>query len=335
MKYTFILILSILFCIIGPNSYAKSSKDDYAGSMGPFLADLIEMPKDFKISEEELEEGSVYIQSLRKKKEQASQIIPKEKTPFIPGMSLTMPTKVMPIDALRSSDQALLGKYGNSKNYIEYNTGKLIRKNRKLGRKDISFDFIYDSYDYKNSDDAFDVTYRGKEADFSGMLLFTGHSFFYRGAIDLGHGVGFGVGYNGGKGRFVSDLAVSEAQFYFWTLPVDYSLIAQFHLGTRLSFSFAGGPSVIGAIQYRNDFPQGHKRKITRQFSPGAFAMAKLKISLTEFFPKASRTLLQGESVTKYYLSFLARAHSYSLFRTEDVSITGVSFGIGLNFEYI
>lgn len=246
-------------------------------------------------------------------------------------------------DRLKQSGQAFINTSGTSKEYSEYSIDDNLDKVSNAGDKTFSFVFYKDDYNYYNSNNSFDSTYRytglagQRGSDPAGILRITGHQLWTTTPVKIGWGIGAGVGYNGGFGFFnrsVTGNEQSNARFHLWTFPLDLSMALEAPLFSWMKFGVYGGPSAMGLLQVRNDFEDKHARKRVRQVGYGYFAAAKLHFSLTGLSSASRNELFTAYSITKYYLTLEARMQSYDNFASPDVSIDGTSFGVGFNFEY-
>ncbi len=71
------------------------------------------------------------------------------------------------------------------------------------------------------------------------------------------------------------------------------------------------------------------------QFSPGYFASAKVKISLSAIFKQTSVNMFRTYDITKFYLVSHARLQEHKKFAQKDLAMSGMTFGLGLNFEFL
>ncbi len=246
-------------------------------------------------------------------------------------------------DKLRSAGQTPIGTFVGEKQYIQHSKEEVVSSMRDVGRSTFSFVFYRDDFNYNSANNAFDYTYRyeggaGTESsDFSGILRFTGHRIYYQKFVRLGWGVGAGVGYNGGNGFFdkeIADSGQSNTHFNLWTFPLDISFSMELPVASFAKLGFYAGPSAIGVLQSRDDFDNEDSRKRMRDYGYGYFAAAKMHISLSGLSSSSSHEMFGSYSITRYYLTLEARTQSYGGFTAADISIDGVSFGAGLNFEY-
>lgn len=235
---------------------------------------------------------------------------------------------------------------GNQTNLLEFKNSDLLKDMKDKGNKNFSFMFYKDTFDYKNQASDFDKVFRGdsskqvrvsegghKYLEVPLMLRFSGHELFYRGFVNFGWGIGLGLGYNSGKGRF-TDGSSSQVNFSLWTVPVDFSLLMEFPILPWVKLSMTGGPSVLGLMQNRSDLPDGNKRKNINQMSTGYFAAAKVNLALSQIFPSASYEFLSAYKITRYFLSLEGRTQNYSNFQSSDLEVSGSSLGAGFTFEF-
>ncbi len=221
--------------------------------------------------------------------------------------------------------------------YLEHSNEGILSAIRGRGARSFSFGFYYDTYDYTNSSgtEDFERTFRTQGSSDPGIIFnLAFHRFFVRKALRIGWGASLGAGYNQGTAFFKNSTTQSSAEFNLWTIPVDLSLLIESSAEGLMRFGFEFGPSMMGIAQSRNDFEDDDSRKRLYQVSPGAFAKAKLGLSLSRWMPKNALGLYHQFKVTNYLVNFEVRGHYYGNFKTESIEVSGVSAGIGFSFDY-
>ncbi len=237
----------------------------------------------------------------------------------------------------RSFDNTLPGS-GNlhGDGYLEYKFKDLYKSRAQSANANLSFTYFKDGYDYKDNSRVYDKTFKNNLAGTynTGLLIISSHRYFSKDIFSFGHGVNFGVGFQNGVGKFSSDGSSSTAKFHLWTLPIDYALGIEMDLGTTFSFALSGGPSAMILMQNRSDFLDGEKGKRVNQFGYGFSGMGSLRFNLFDIFPRSSYNLYRNHSITKYHMTLSARYQNYDHFQ-DKITISGLSFGVGLLFEYL
>jgi len=203
------------------------------------------------------------------------------------------------------------------------------------GKAQWGFTYIKDSYDYKDSGDVFKKTYEeGTGSQKAGILLISTDYFLGKSAFRSLIEINFGVGYNTGKGVFI-DGTQSNTKFFLYTLPLDFGFGLDMRLSSYIKFTVSGGPSAMGLLQNRGDKAAGEKNKNRRQISYGYYGMGKFLLNLSRIFPSTGRYMIDSYEVTGLHLTLTARLQNYKNFQDDDISISGVSLGIGFTFEFI
>lgn len=202
-----------------------------------------------------------------------------------------------------------------------------------------TFSYIQDTYDYKDRNNIFETVYRdGSQASSYGtfLLKFKDRMFsaFY-------YGVNLGFGYSRGKGFFIPDgvsLSTpkeSNIEFKLYTVPVELALGFKTNLGSYLSFGANVAPGVMGLWQHRDDRDYQDDSKNIRQVGFGYSAEVSLGINISRISTQYGVDLLSHYKISNFSLDFFARNQSYSQFKQADLEITGMSFGVGLTFDYL
>lgn len=219
--------------------------------------------------------------------------------------------------------------------FTEMNSREVLADVHRKGRYGYGFKYIQDQFDYKTPNEgAFQRAYQDASGSIQGgYLLFGGDRYLWRKYVDLSLVGQVGFGYNQGVGRFV-DGSASQTKFRLWTLPLEVGVALSIPVGTWFSLKGSAGPSLLGIIQTRDDRPRGHSEREKRQFSPGYFAEAVLRLNLSRIFPGTGFTVFKDYQASNFYLDILMRTQSYENFK-DELSITGSSLGLGFSFEFI
>jgi len=202
------------------------------------------------------------------------------------------------------------------------------------------FSFIQDNFTYEDRDNVFEKTFRRDndndlDSDFNGILRLHGAKYFNQHWLKIGYGGAVGVGYNGGFGLFKTNGETSEAHIKLWTIPIEAFVDLSLDLTSYFQLNLQVAGSVMGLIQSRSDFEDGKKKKRRRQMGLGYAATGFLKFNLSKFIPKLGFNLLSSNSVNRYYLHLMIRNQSYANFKSEDLKISGTSFGLGFSLDYL
>ena len=243
--------------------------------------------------------------------------------------------------AFKQIGYTLPGTFSGADRYIEYSNADLVSTLEKQGKKGFGISYYMDNYEYSDANGTFNKVFKndtaGSNSHQLGLIQLSFNRFWLRKWVDVGYGMNLGVGYNKGKGYFSqSTNEMSDVVFQLWTIPVDLAInLERSFFWSWIKLSISGGPSMMGLIQTRNDFGETENKKRRNQFSVGYFGAANMRFSLSKLSDKKAFKLYAAHSVSQCYLNLGARLHNYSNFQDEDVSISGVSFGLGFTFEYL
>ncbi len=227
-------------------------------------------------------------------------------------------------------------KYENRENELVVKNNDIYNKIYDKGARAFGFAYVQDGYSVKDQEGIFQRTYeRSTGSVRGGTLHFEFDESLYKGVIDFNYGLGFGVGFSQGRGSFKNNQGQeSDTTFSLYTIPLDLRLSIDILENKYFEVSLAGGPSVMGLYQSRNDLDGGEEGKRVRQYSFGYFGQAKLKISMASFNKSIITSNFLIRNVTNMYLNLQARIQNYEKFQ-DNLSITGSSFGIGFSFDYL
>jgi hypothetical protein len=222
---------------------------------------------------------------------------------------------------------------------LKYKNDEIFKKIYSKGQSSFSFTYIQDSFDVKDAANVFERSFNAETGTTRGGTL---HLFFdnyiTRSFISPFWGGGFGVGYSQGKGVFSQSTDIeSNVRFQLFTVPLDFRLGMDIGRGEYFKLSVAGGPSVVGLLQTRSDKERderGENGRYRRQVGYGFFGHAKAQVSLSTIASDMAFDTYTQYDMTNMYLNLEARFQSYENFQ-DDISISGLSFGIGLSFEYL
>ena len=91
--------------------------------------------------------------------------------------------------------------FRDSEHYPEYKNKKILGQVKNRSDYRLTFLIMRDSFRYDNAYGNFDRVYRNSEkSDISGLLLLAQDWYLAQGFLRLLYGLGFGLGYSGGKG---------------------------------------------------------------------------------------------------------------------------------------
>jgi hypothetical protein len=91
----------------------------------------------------------------------------------------------------------------------------------------------------------------------------------------------------------------------------------------------------MALFQDRHDKAEGEGQKRIGQFGLGGVLGTALKIDLMQFKRMANIDLLSSSSVTDYYLNIEARYHNYFWGFLDDISVNGLSLGLGISYDFL
>lgn len=227
-------------------------------------------------------------------------------------------------------------QYENEENQLVTKNSTIYNEIYDKGSRAFGFAYVQDGYSVKDSNGVFQRTYeRSTGSVRGGTLHFEFDESLYKGLVDLNYGLGIGVGFSQGKGSFKSNQGQeSDTTFSLYTIPLDFRLSFDILENKFFKVAIAGGPSVMGLYQSRDDLDADEDGKRVRQYSFGYFGQAKLKISMASFNKNIIISNFLSQNVTNMYLNLIARMQNYEKFQ-DNLSITGSSFGIGFSFEYL
>lgn len=229
----------------------------------------------------------------------------------------------------------LPGTFEKNENYIELDKNQMAKEFRNVSSGGINLSFIKNGYTYQSRNDVINRTVgTGYKSIKGGSLFVRNDSYFYRTTfVNTYWALGAGLGYNSGKGIFVTGER-SETTFNLWEIPIDLGLGLEIPISSWFKLAATGGPSVMGLMQSRSDFERGEKGKRKTQYSYGQFANLQMKINLTGFSGESAYDLFASSEITNLFMNLEARYQSYRNFQ-DDIKISGTSFGIGFTFEYL
>lgn len=225
--------------------------------------------------------------------------------------------------------------YENKKDLITFNNEHIHEQIYNKAESSFSLSYIMDTYDISDSRGVFQRSFvDASGAQRGGAILLNFDEYFHRGVFNTFYGLGLGLGYSLGKGIFSSSTGTeSNVEFKLYSIPVDLRLGFDLVTSRYFRLSVAGGPSVLGLWQSRNDLERDDDQKYRRQVSYGYFANGKLQISISALSSSKALNMFSISDVTNMFLNLEARIQSYENFQ-DDLSITGASFGAGFTFEY-
>ncbi len=211
-----------------------------------------------------------------------------------------------------------------------------LNKFREKAKNQLSFAVLLDNFNYGGPSGVYDQLYDGSDKDFINNFFFQGsyNYYFMKNIVLLSAGANAGVSYKSGKGNF-DDGTTSETKIVLWAIPVDLSLNLQIPLGSLFRIEATAGPSLMTLLQNRDDREDGESGQNLYQLSPGYFVGGSLKINWGNIFKKSALALYNSSEVTNFFLNINARYETYNKFSEESVKVDGISYGIGLGFEFL
>jgi hypothetical protein len=227
------------------------------------------------------------------------------------------------------------GSLEGKANYIEIDKKQMSYEFRRLSRRGINLTYLDNRNSYESNNDIINQTI-GQGADHvkGGSLLVRSDQYFFHTFLLNGFwSLGTGVGFNSGKGIFITGER-SEATFRLWEIPLDLGLGLEIPIYHWFKVVGVAGPSGLALYQNRSDFKDGEKGKNKIQVSPGQFASAQFKINLSGFSDDYAHELYTNSNITNLLFNVEARYQSYQKFQ-DPIKVSGTSFGIGFTFEYL
>ena len=227
------------------------------------------------------------------------------------------------------------GSLEGKENYLEIDKKQMSYEFRRLSRKGINLTYLDNRNSYESNNDIINQTIgQGAGHVKGGSLLVRSDQYFFHTFLLNGFwSLGSGVGFNSGKGIFVSGER-SETTFRLWEIPLDLGLGLEIPIYHWFKVVGVAGPSGLALYQNRSDFKDGEKGKNKIQVSPGQFASAQFKINLSGFSDEYAHELYTSSNITNLLLNIEARYQSYQKFQ-DPIKVSGTSFGIGFTFEYL
>lgn len=228
---------------------------------------------------------------------------------------------------------------GKEKEIVTYKNEELAKEYAGRGNSGLSFTYIYDTYDYADRAGIFKRTFENSDAAKSiksGYLTFSYKNKFSKGErFSLLGDLSLAVSYATGDGLFGDTGEKSLTRFQFWTIPLEFMIGGRVSLGNYVDLNLVGGPAVAFIIQNRNDREDGAKDKKIQQVGYGFSGYASLDFSLTRINPNYAVSLKRTSSITDMSISIMLKTTSLANFKNEDFEISGTSFGLSFNFEYL
>ncbi|WP_127717692.1 hypothetical protein [Halobacteriovorax sp. HLS] len=195
-------------------------------------------------------------------------------------------------------------------------------------------DFYMNNFDYSDSRGIYDSTFKSNSGATGGSLNLSSDFYISKGAVNFGVGVGGGLGYATGKGIFSANGTVSDMNFNLYSIPVDFRFLMEIPLGRAVKFTTAAGPSAMVLRQNRSDRDAKEEGKTTTQVGYGYFGEAKLKLNLSYMMPDKGFEYYKFHEVNFMSVDLMMRTQNYSGF-ADNIEISGISYGIGVTFEFL
>jgi len=253
-------------------------------------------------------------------------------TSFIPNA--LQGDQLLPTNEILHPGVPTAGTMSNLDNILTTNDAEDFKLRINSGTRSFSFYYLKDNFTYQNDRGIYEKTFRARTgAQEGGSLHFAMDGYFNRRYVDLFWNLDTGFGYNQDKGVFVTGVQ-SDTTFKLWTLPVDAGLGLSIPIGRWIKLTAAGGGSALGLYQSRNDRDPQDDDKEVRQIGFGYYAQAKMQISLSSLMSRQAFEMFKDYSVTNTLLDVVIRSQNYTKF-SEEITISGTSYGLGFSFEYL
>ncbi|HLE10197.1 MAG: hypothetical protein A2504_05145 [Bdellovibrionales bacterium RIFOXYD12_FULL_39_22] len=235
----------------------------------------------------------------------------------------------------QSTGQTLTGTFDEGNEYISTRKIDLMRSISNKGRSGFGLNYYQNNFNYKDSKNIFKKTFQDdKDAVNVGFLEIEFQKFFMRYFIDLGIVANISAGFNRGVGLFQTSQTKSHTEFKIWTIPIDLGLSLEIPVSTWIKLCGSGGATLAMLSQNRNDLKDDDSDKTKIQMGTGYFAEAKFRFALSNAMASSGAALYSSMGITKQYFNIMARMHNLSNFQ-DDITISGVTFGVGITFEYL
>jgi hypothetical protein len=207
---------------------------------------------------------------------------------------------------------------------------RLVNKSEFL----FAIDFYMNKFDYQDDRGIYDKTFGSNTGSKGGSLNLSSDYYLSKGMVNFGMGAGAGLGYSTGKGIFESNGQVSEMNFNLYSIPLDLRFSMEIPIGRAAKLTGAAGPSGMILIQNRSDRDNKEDGKTIRQFGVGYFVEGKLKFNLSYLMPDTGFEYYKFHEVSFMSVDLMVRTQDYSGF-SDEISISGMSYGIGVTFEFL
>lgn len=260
----------------------------------------------------------------------------KGKAYSLPGSAERTDGELTEKEKILSTGNDVPFKFENNENLIEFKNREIFNKIHNKGESAFTFGYIKDEYEVKDSRNVFQNSFEDATGSKrGGAVHLSFDNYLTRGLFNVSYGLGMGVGFWEGKGRFAnSTTQESNVVLKLYYAPIDFRLGLELNPSKYFKIGLSGGPSVMGLFQSRSDKNQNESDKYRRQVSYGYFGSAKLQLSMSGMSKSLAFKTFSQSDLTNMFLNFEARMQSYENFQ-DDISITGASFGIGVTFEYL
>jgi hypothetical protein len=229
--------------------------------------------------------------------------------------------------------------FQGNESYVKIKNEEILKSGYKKSDDQWSFSYFYDTFDYADRANIFEKTFRNDDSAKSiqsGYLSLHQKNYLARrGDADYFIMYGGSVSYNTGRGLFEDNEEFSRANFKLWVLPLDVMLGMRVNMGKVMRLTVAGGGSLVGLYQSRSDREDQAEDKRVRQVGYGYVGQGSLDFSMSQLFKNYGVRLKNNSDISDFSISFMARTVGYTNFKNSDIEITGISFGLGANFEVL
>ncbi len=227
------------------------------------------------------------------------------------------------------------GTYENSDNFLTFDKKDMAKNFRKHSSGALNITYIKNDYSYESQNDIINRTIGEGYKHVKGGALYvrSDQYFFRRDYVNTYWSLGGGIGYNSGRGIFITGER-SDTTFRLWEIPIDLGLGIEIPIYHWFKISGTAGPSATVLYQSRDDISAGEKGKNKMQWSYGQFANAQFKFNLTGMSDRLANQLFNESKLTNLCMNLEVRYENYSHFQ-DPIKVSGTSFGIGFTFEYL
>ena len=227
---------------------------------------------------------------------------------------------------------------GETTSFFEANDRKRFEDISGHGQWGFHLYYLQDSYDYRSRNNAFDSIFveEGADGKKGSLLLGVYRHFLSSSSFRPFWSVNGGVGYNNAEGYLdgEDEKVGTGRNFTLWTIPLGISLGFKIPL-KWFRVSAHGGPSLMGVIQNRGDKESNSADKEKRQYGRGYHWEGRFSLNFGTIMKSRMVRLFSEYKLTDIHIDFILRGQRYDNFKEKTFGISGISYGVGLSFDYL